>query len=520
MNLVRKITGLFKKRLGSEIAGPTESGVRQALSGHPSFGLNPRRLASLLRRAEEGDEIPYLELAEEMEEKDCHYRAVLSTRKIQVSGLEMSVEAASDRPEDVEAADLCREIFPVIRPALFDVMDAVGKGFSVSEIIWDLSATPVKPARILWRDPRWFGFDPATGAGPFLRGETGLLEELVPDKFIVHMLKSKSGLPIRGGLARAAAWAWMFKNFDLESWNIFCEVYGHPLRLGKYDIKASEKDRNVLLRAVRDLGRDAAAIIPDSMEIEFVPANVQGNSEIFQRLAEYLDMQISKLVLGQTGTTDTGSRVGTADAHERVRADIEAADAAALSSTITRDVLTPLIRFNFGPDRAVPQFSLHREKKEDLAALADILAKLAPIAPRLAEVSVIRDKLGFPDPAPDAVCLGDNRPDGANEIEVVEETKNANIREKAGEDVRQAAESLPENRDWIDDLADESLEEWVPVMEPIREQLAALAATCATFEEFRAKLAALAATLDTSGLADVLASAMFAARVSGERENA
>ena len=75
-----------KTRLVEEVAAPTVTGVRQILSGHPAQNLSPRRLAALLLAAEQGDAVAYLELAEEMEEKDLHYRSVLSTRKLQVSG--------------------------------------------------------------------------------------------------------------------------------------------------------------------------------------------------------------------------------------------------------------------------------------------------------------------------------------------------------------------------------------------------------------------------------------------------
>ena len=53
--------------LTSEIGGPTLSGVRNIWSGHPAQGLNPAKLACLLRAAEQGDATAYLELAEEIE---------------------------------------------------------------------------------------------------------------------------------------------------------------------------------------------------------------------------------------------------------------------------------------------------------------------------------------------------------------------------------------------------------------------------------------------------------------------
>src|SRR5271170_4292356 len=83
-------------QLREEQAGPTLAGVRNIYSVmHPSVGLTPEKLAAILQQAEFGDPFLYLELAEEMEEKDLHYLAVLGTRKESVAGLQISVSPAS-----------------------------------------------------------------------------------------------------------------------------------------------------------------------------------------------------------------------------------------------------------------------------------------------------------------------------------------------------------------------------------------------------------------------------------------
>lgn len=524
------------KDLRVEIAGPSVTGVRSVFSGHPAQGLTPERLASLLMAAEQGDEQAYLELAEEMEEKDLHYRSVLATRKIQVSGLEMTVEAASEDKADVKAADAVRDVLDVLRPALFDIMDAVGKGFSVSEILWDTEGSLWRPASIEWRDPRWFGFEPHTGRGPLLRDDVGNLSPLAPAKFIVHRSKSKSGLPIRGGLARAAAWAWLFKNFDLKAWVIFCEVYGHPLRVGKYGEGATESDKAVLLRAVRNISADHAAIVPDSMVLEFIDAKAQGNAVVFEGLAEYLDRQMSKLVLGQTGTTDTGSRVGTANAHERVRADIERSDAAQLAATLNRDLVIPFMRLNFSGAGKQPQIRIFRPDEENLNDMVDRLVKLVPYAPGLVEVSVIRDKLGFPEPAPGAACLEAGGTTARPQERPADEPPNTQEAPAAPESP-EAPQPMPEGKnkpqkpgvakaaqtaltasgaDWIDALAADALEAgdgWLPLAASLADPIAALAETCESYEAFRAGLAALAPTISPQALEEALARYAFTARV-------
>lgn len=100
---------------------------------------------------------------------------------------------------------------------------------------------------------------------------------LAPYKFIVHLPRIRSGLPIRGGLARLAAVGYMCKAWTWKDWMGFADIFGMPMRVGRYGPSASKDDINTLMSAVANLGSDAAAVIPDSMKIDFThAANVAG----------------------------------------------------------------------------------------------------------------------------------------------------------------------------------------------------------------------------------------------------
>src|SRR5512146_149421 len=395
-------------QLRDEQAAPTMAGVRNIYSMmHPSAGLTPEKLIAIQREAEGGDPYRYLELAEEMEEKDLHYLAVIGTRKQAIAGAELMVTPASEAAEDRRAADLVRDFLGGgafdLESVLYDVLDAVGKGFSATEIIWDTTGREWVPKRLVWRDPRWFMFDwisgeellvrtlrdegplaPADvsaaasanapagapdGRAPHYRGARWyagvgrearigiqqLTAPLAPFKFIVHVAKAKAGLPVRGGLARAAGWAYLFKNYVLKDWVTFAEIFGQPLRLGKYSPGATEADKQALLSAVANIGTAAAARIPEAMLIEFAETRGGGGAEVYERFCEYLDRQVSKAVLGQTLTTETpreggGSRAA-AQVHDAVRRDIMESDARRLGATLTRDLVRPIVDLNLGPQR-------------------------------------------------------------------------------------------------------------------------------------------------------------------------
>jgi phage gp29-like protein len=393
--------------LTREVSGPALASARSILSGHPANGLTPDRLAVLLRSAEDGDAEAYLELAEQMEERDLHYLSVIGTRKRQVAQLPITVEAASDSADDVARADLVREWLrrDTLETELFDILDSIGKGFSVTEIVWSTSGGRWLPAALHWRDPRWFEFSREDGTTLLLKGghqagQGSVREPLAPLKFVRHVTPAKSGLAIRGGFARAAAWCYLFKNYALKDWVAFAEVYGLPFRVGRYDAGASEEDIRKLMQAVSQIGTDAAAVMPRSMEVQFVDGKATGGAELWERLCDYLDRQISKAVLGQTATTDadTGG-LGSGAEHGEVRADIERADAKALAATLQRDLVVPIIDLNFGAGPRYPLIRIGREESHDTAAMTAALAGLVPLGLKVG-MSTVRDRLGFPDPEP------------------------------------------------------------------------------------------------------------------------
>jgi phage gp29-like protein len=193
----------------------------------------------------------------------------------------------------------------------------------------------------------------------------------------------------------------------LKDWVTFAEVFGQPLRLGKYGAGATEADKQSLLSAVANIGTDAAAIIPDSMLIEFTEARQTGSAELYERFCEYLDRQVSKAVLGQTLTTDlprgAGSRAA-AQVHDDVRRDILAADARRLSETLTRDLVRPIVDLNAGPQSRYPRIELVLPTAQDDEQFASIIAELADRGLRIGQKTVL-ERLGLPAASPDEAVL-------------------------------------------------------------------------------------------------------------------
>jgi phage gp29-like protein len=397
--------------LKSEIAAPSLMGFRQAWTWRPLASLTPAQVAEILRRASMGDAHDFLIAAADIEEKDLHYRAVLQTRKLAVAGLPWDVQPADESRAAKKAADLARRVLESIDlpDLMVQLLDALSKGYAVAEILWQTDGPTWVPAAILPREAHWFRFDRETGRALRLMDGTPDGQELPLYKFVCHTPKVMAGIPLMGGLARSALWAWVFKSYALRDWAAFAELYGQPIRLGKYEAGATREDIAVLKRAVFELGSDAGAVIPAGMALEIVESGSKtASADLYQRLIEYLDRQVSKAVLGQTLTTDQGSSGSLAQArvHNEVRADLMRADARALASTLTRDLIAPLIRLNM-PGAPLPHLRLIVEEPEDMAALADQVVKLTQVGMPVPQ-SWVREKFGIPEAGQDEVLGAGN----------------------------------------------------------------------------------------------------------------
>jgi phage gp29-like protein len=524
---------LKRSELRKQVAAPTFGGVRSPISGYPADGLNPVRLAQILREADQGDPIRYLELAETIEERDPHYLGVLGTRKRCVSQIEISVEAGSDDAKGTEMADMVRTWLTrdELSTELFDLLDSIGKGYSFTEIIWDTSMGQWQPDRLEWRDPRWFRFARHDLATPMMLGEHGQEETLPAFKFIHAQIKAKSGLALRSGLARVAAWGWMFKAFTQRDWAIFTQTYGQPLRVGKFGPGASEKDRDTLFDAVANIAGDCAAIIPEAMNIDFVESKTIGSSsDLYEKRSDWLDRQISKAVLGQTGTTDavTGG-LGSNKEHREVQEDIERADARALAGILNRDLIRPWIDLEYGPQKSYPRLKIERPEHEDLAALSSALGTLVPIGLKVKSKQVL-DKFGLEEPGQDDEILGQNTQNPSETAIQAETTSPNSILYRVGSKIKRgqaakrgtAALNLqspsagvlePPSQEVV--LADRLQDEAAPALEDMLLSVEAMLEAAGSLPEFREMLLAAYPDLDDTDLVEVMASALTAAHAGG-----
>jgi phage gp29-like protein len=392
----------FKETARPETRELAAVGLAARWGAYPSVGLTPGRLAEIFREADQGMPARQMELFEEMEEKDAHLASLLQSRKLAVLSKDYEVLPYDQSAQAREIAQAVGEMvygLPHLEEAMLDLLDAIGKGFALSEIVWEVAGGQARAAELRWISPRQVVFGPDWRPRLLTKEASWQGVEPPPWKVIYHRYKARSGLPPRAGALRVVAWVYLLKNFAMKDWAAFNEVFGMPLRLGKFDPAASPADREALIQAIRNLGSDAAGVISKNTEIEFVEAvSRSGAANPYQLMAEFCNREMSKAILGQTLTTDTAGATGTyaaARVHAQVRADLVEADAQALGATLREQLLRPLVGFNFGWDKPAPWFRFKYEQEEDLKALSEVYRNLASLGLNLSREH-LAERFGVP----------------------------------------------------------------------------------------------------------------------------
>lgn len=265
------------------------------LQSHPTRGLTPTRLARILDAAEQGDLTAQFELFEDMEEKDGHIASEMSKRR-RACVLDWEVVAPPNAsPAESKAAEQLGELMteiPDFEDMVFDVTDAIGKGFACLELEWHRVERWWVPKTITHRPQNWFSLHRGYRQELRLRsnttedGKQG--EALQPFGWITHVHKAKSGYLERSALFRQLVWTYLFKNYSVGDLAEFLEIYGIPLRVGKYPPSASEKEKATLLRALVGVGHNAAGIVPEDMVIEFHNA-ATGDPKAFELMMSWCE---------------------------------------------------------------------------------------------------------------------------------------------------------------------------------------------------------------------------------------
>lgn len=222
---------------------------------------------------------------------DTHLTSVIEKRKN--AALASSIEFRRNGKPDEKVNKQIRS--PWFRKFIGDILDAKFWGFSLVQF---------------YRKGEWVNYDliPRKHVDPVRRlilrhqtDTTGTSWDEYPDLLFI-------GSPDDPGLlVKAAIWV-IYKRNDVADWAQFAEVFGAPIREYTYPTDDDEA-RQKALNDADSTGSLSVFVHAEDTALKLVEAaNKTGSADLYDKLCERCNNEISKLFLGNTLTTEASDK--------------------------------------------------------------------------------------------------------------------------------------------------------------------------------------------------------------------
>jgi phage gp29-like protein len=367
--------------------------------GRQRYGrsLTLDRIERALRSAQQGYMRDLTDMARETIGVDPHLTAVLSKRIGAAASVPYEVVAATGPGTDPELAqayaNFVREQLAAIprwKQAVKQLAWGLFDGRSALEIQWvtradagvDRVGGQWRAAELTWIHPRRLQFGPDreirlndTNMSGYSFSPIGLALRDMPFKFIEFKPQLFGDYPEFEGLAPKCMYWSFFKRFGARERNVLLELFGKPWRIITVDDESDADDDDLRdAETIADqLGNTVTARMPKGTKLDMIEVNADAG-KIHQDVITESDRQLSKLVLGQTGTTDglPGALNGGAQSlvmfNEQML--ILQGDAELLAEAIEDYLTDAIIALNFGVEALInaPRFVMNAQAQPDRKA--------------------------------------------------------------------------------------------------------------------------------------------------------
>lgn len=342
-------------------------------SRYSGIPLNLCSIRRIFRDADDGAPGDLAGLFSRLQEYDPNIGAHLQTRFLSVLACDWYIEG--DDPVRVREAE---QIFTHagIRGLLYHLLGAIVHGYAGAAVIWGEGGGTIRSFRLI--NPVNFVFD-KIGNPALLTcdGRERPLAEYHEDQFV--FVRSEAPL------LRPLVWLFFFKYYAMRDRARYLERFGIPFiaaRIRNEDFE-SEAIRNELLRSLATLGSDGVGLLNEGAEMQIMNAGGSASAD-YQSWLDYLDNLSTRLILGQTATSSSGTGFSSGAIQEHVRRDLMEADCRMLMEHVQRSILEPLERFKWGTEGTL-HFKLDFSGDAlDLMEKAQIVEKLSSAGIRIA----------------------------------------------------------------------------------------------------------------------------------------
>ncbi len=376
-----------------------------------------------------------------------------------------------------------------------DVVDAILNaplyGMAPLELIWEPVEGRIALKDIQSKPARWFGFDATTNEPRFIsQGNEDEGEKLPFAKFVIARNQPTYDCPSGKKLLSRCFWPITFKRGGLKFWVAFMEKYGSPFLLGHYPVGTNDQEQEKMLEMLARMVTTAVAVVPQGANVEVLNQGGGKGDSGHKQLIDAMNAEISKVIQGQTMTTEEAASGGYAQGkvHENTFSDYKDDDKALVLDTLS--TIAGYWGTINGLPAPVPSFF---EEDDPQLEFAERDAKLQGSGRIKLTAHYYKRRYNLTDE--DFEIIEPSTPSAEDS-----QTKNFAEGQKEQHSHEQALDALAANVPSIDDLA---------------EKAETLLDECADLEEYRDRLLELYSQMDINEYAGEIARALTLAELAG-----
>lgn len=237
---------------------------------------------------------------------DPHLIAALQQRKMQVMQMGWEIECEGNEKLKNRAIEIMKELS--LSEIMNGILDAIPFGFDVGEISYERDSNEIVPVNIISKPQEWFIFSKENELmmrkyinGSYIFEEGRKLPEY---KFIITQYQPSYTNPYGEKVLSRCYWPITFKRGGIEFWQLMMERFGMPYLIGRYATGATEPEKEQLLEDLKQMVKDSISVFEVGKEIEIKESPQYDVGQLYEKLVEFHNKEISKAVLTVTLTTE------------------------------------------------------------------------------------------------------------------------------------------------------------------------------------------------------------------------
>jgi phage gp29-like protein len=317
----------------------------------------------------------------ELEDKDEDVANCIDTLKLSVLERDRSVLPCpgDETSQAVEVKEFIeQQLGKLDFHAILDcVLDAPAYGFSVQELIFDVSAGQAELTDISDCPQELFLFGnrfyPQVGALQLLPNPWASEGAEVPEsKFLVFSYRKRSRNRMGRPLLKSVFWPSWFKRNIQRLWMQYAEK-GPGTAVVHYNDADNASERQKAVDIAQAIVDNVAVAVPKGFEYdqELLKIARSQNPQVYENFFQAMQYSIARRVLGETLTSFGNEGGGGSRAQGQTHADTldkrSVELCRSLQSIVNDQLIKPLVLWNFGPKAPMPVWQFDLEEAEDLS---------------------------------------------------------------------------------------------------------------------------------------------------------